>query len=292
MLILGGRYGTIETSSGLSYTELEFDYAISRGKPLFSVVILSDALERKVQAIGTTVFETKNPALLDLFRKKVLSYVSSFYEDHKDIRLTVYESLADFSTNKELVGWVRGDNIIDTRPMFDEIAKLSHVNDALRAEISTLQANSKRKAPEKNSYEDLSKVLKSKTISYPKSENEPDLKLTVMQWFVLTQDTFATGFTNKSPMDDDENFLFFHIAPKLQIQGLVQYEKLAGVQYRRCSLTQKGADFLSEHARILAASGGTNDDPPVKANEKVEADPTVIKKAPSRKRRSTVKTLV
>jgi hypothetical protein len=49
MLILGGRYGSIDKISGLSYTELEYDYAVSKNKPLFAVVIRESALEIKVK---------------------------------------------------------------------------------------------------------------------------------------------------------------------------------------------------------------------------------------------------
>src|SRR5947209_18944234 len=39
MLILGGRYGSIEPNTSLSYTELEYDYAVKSGHPFFAVVI-------------------------------------------------------------------------------------------------------------------------------------------------------------------------------------------------------------------------------------------------------------
>jgi hypothetical protein len=39
MLLLGARYGSIEPTTGLSYTELEYDYAVSLGKPFFSIVL-------------------------------------------------------------------------------------------------------------------------------------------------------------------------------------------------------------------------------------------------------------
>ncbi|TNT40442.1 DUF4062 domain-containing protein, partial [Escherichia coli] len=44
MLILGGRYGSIEPTTGKSYTELEYDYAVEQGKALFAVVIKEEAL--------------------------------------------------------------------------------------------------------------------------------------------------------------------------------------------------------------------------------------------------------
>src|SRR5215471_3135221 len=42
MLILGGRYGSIEPKAGKSYIELEYEYALEKKKPLFAAVI-SDA---------------------------------------------------------------------------------------------------------------------------------------------------------------------------------------------------------------------------------------------------------
>ena len=39
MLLLGGRYGSLETKTGLSYTEIEYNYAIESGKPFFAIVL-------------------------------------------------------------------------------------------------------------------------------------------------------------------------------------------------------------------------------------------------------------
>ena len=104
MLILGGRYGSIEPVSRVSYTELEYDYAVQQGKPLFAVVIKDDALESKVKFFGTTMIEKENPKALQLFRSKVLSNISSFSLDEKDIRLCIYESLADHVLNPTIKG--------------------------------------------------------------------------------------------------------------------------------------------------------------------------------------------
>src|ERR1043165_8449466 len=35
MLILGGRYGSVEPNSGKSYIHLEYEYAVERNKPVF-----------------------------------------------------------------------------------------------------------------------------------------------------------------------------------------------------------------------------------------------------------------
>src|SRR5437763_14698654 len=52
MLILGGRYGSIEPNTSLSYMELEYDYAVETGKPFFAVVIEEVALDQKVRSRG------------------------------------------------------------------------------------------------------------------------------------------------------------------------------------------------------------------------------------------------
>ncbi|MDR6662541.1 hypothetical protein J2W51_005131 [Tardiphaga robiniae] len=72
MLILGGRYGSIEPTTGLSYTELEYDYARANSKPSFAVVIKDQALDLKVKEFGRDIIETQNPKELKQFRDKVL----------------------------------------------------------------------------------------------------------------------------------------------------------------------------------------------------------------------------
>ncbi|HEX8381450.1 MAG TPA: DUF4062 domain-containing protein [Allosphingosinicella sp.] len=52
LLVLGARYGSIEPLSGISYTELEYDYAVEQGKPLFAVVIDEKAVDEKGRRLG------------------------------------------------------------------------------------------------------------------------------------------------------------------------------------------------------------------------------------------------
>ena len=52
MLILGGRYGSIESKSGKSYTQLEYEYALNRNIPVFAVVLSKDFLTSKINSLG------------------------------------------------------------------------------------------------------------------------------------------------------------------------------------------------------------------------------------------------
>src|SRR5215471_2014903 len=48
LLILAGRYGSIDEKSGKSYTQLEYEYAVAKGKQLFACVIKESALDARV----------------------------------------------------------------------------------------------------------------------------------------------------------------------------------------------------------------------------------------------------
>src|SRR5262245_33361888 len=76
LLSLGGRYGSIEPNSGKSYTQLEYEYALSKGKPLFSCVIKDSAIENRVKEQGTKVIEMEVPQKLKEFRELVLGKMS------------------------------------------------------------------------------------------------------------------------------------------------------------------------------------------------------------------------
>lgn len=111
LLILGGRYGSIEPSTGKSYIQLEYEHALAVGKPLFAVVIQNDALEAKIKEFGSGVIETENTTALRAFRATVLSRMVRFWTDPRDIKLAIMETLSDFGRRDELEGWIRGDSV-------------------------------------------------------------------------------------------------------------------------------------------------------------------------------------
>ena len=78
-LILGGRYGSIESTTGNSYTEIEYDYAKSINNPTFAVVITEEYLNKKVQENSIDFIEREHNDKLKQFREKVLKNTSSFF---------------------------------------------------------------------------------------------------------------------------------------------------------------------------------------------------------------------
>jgi hypothetical protein len=135
LLILGGCYGSIDPKSGRSYTELEYQYALSKGKPLFSCVVKPEALDAKVKRDGKDVLELENPQQLKEFRALVLTKISKFFSDSKDIKIAVVETLANLARREELGGWVRANEQANVPALASELARLSQENARLRSEI-------------------------------------------------------------------------------------------------------------------------------------------------------------
>src|SRR5215217_5340651 len=140
LLILGGRYGSIDSNSGLSYVHLEYREALLLQKPMFAVVVDDKHQEKRVKRFGTVVVETENPTKLKEFRKEVLTRLVRFWSDPRDIKVSIYETLSELSTREELTGWVRGDQSMDVARIVDELARLTRENSELRSALAAKES--------------------------------------------------------------------------------------------------------------------------------------------------------
>ncbi|EKN6163822.1 TPA: DUF4062 domain-containing protein [Yersinia enterocolitica] len=253
MLILGGRYGSIESESGISYTELEYNYALETNKPLFSVVINDHALESKVKDFGSDVLEKNNPKEWKLFREKVLSNMSSFYDDTKDIKLCVLESLPEIARSRDLSGWISGSEVPDTKGLVDEISRLLQENTALKTECEklTLQINEVRNEKDSSNNE-LHEILENTKIDVPAGlwKLTDSKKLSLLYLFLFLKKRLINGVTNQPGGSDEVKFMYFTICPLLQIHGLVLNEQVTSARHRRYTTTSIGLSFLAYEDKI------------------------------------------
>lgn len=115
MLILGGRYGSIESKSGKSYTHLEYEYALSKNMPVFAVVLSENFLTNKINSQKlrlSNVMEQKAPDKYQSFKSLVMSKIIREVDDCKDIKLAIHTTLNEFAKEYDLIGWIRSDNSI------------------------------------------------------------------------------------------------------------------------------------------------------------------------------------
>jgi hypothetical protein len=187
LLILGGRYGSIEEKTGKSYTHLEYEYALELGKPLFAIVINENALNEKVKQKGISVIEQDNSEKLKQFRNLVLGNLVKFYEDKKDIKIAIHEILSDFVYRKELIGWIRGDNSVNTAKMAEEIMRLTKENSEFREKIELYKQPIER-LYSGYTYEQLKEILEEEKI------NTSDRTLSAFDFIKQYGKQFASGW--------------------------------------------------------------------------------------------------
>lgn len=251
MLILGGRYGSVHSITSLGYTELEYDYAVSKDKPIFAVVINESALDEKVKLHGRCVLESEHSQELRLFRDKVLTRVSSFFNDTKDIKLTVHETLSNFFGRYEFTGWVSGAEVVEFTALVEELSLLRKKNAALEKEVAELKEN--RAKPSKvtgnwkdGEFQEILNLLNAISIQTSVlSATKEAKKYSLSAFMKAFGERLTAGISNQAGSDDVMKFLYYNVCPKLEIHGLAGLEKVAGVQWQRYRLTPKGMALLA-----------------------------------------------
>ena len=137
LLILAGRYGSIDPKTGRSYIEVEYKYALEKGLALFSCVIEQPALDEKVRRLGPEARETEEADKLAEFRDLVQKKTVGFWNDEKDIQLSIHQTLGEFSRREDLEGWVRSSTQVNMPAVTDEITRLSRENSLLRSQVES-----------------------------------------------------------------------------------------------------------------------------------------------------------
>lgn len=136
IIISAGRYGSIHPETGLSYTEMEYDYAVETGKPVIRLLHKDPFNQLKGEFIEKT---DDGREKLTAFRAKMsTSSLVRFWEIPKELGIEVVFGLQDLIRRNEAIGWVRGDAAIDVDEALN-ISRLRASYDELRSEHLELQ---------------------------------------------------------------------------------------------------------------------------------------------------------
>ncbi len=238
MLILGGRYGSLEPSSGKSYTQLEYEYAIGSGKRFFALVLTDAAIDTKVADAGRKVLEVDNPKELKEFRKIVTSKICKMVDDIKDIKLAVHETLLDFLRKYTFDGWVSGKSIASIEELTAEITSVKKERDGLKSELDKSRKSNDANGYTEDEFLSIMELLRNDKMVYEESKNKP-IEKTVLLWFYSYQQYFISGINNSYEMSDIANFLYFRVNPHLVLHGLTEDLRVTGAVYRTVKTTKK-----------------------------------------------------
>ncbi|MET3567969.1 hypothetical protein ABIC47_003483 [Leifsonia sp. 563] len=136
LVILGGRYGST-TEEGISYTEMEYDYAVQLGIPVMGFVVSEpDAI-----AWGKTDKNDAAAKKLGEFRKKVQRKMTKEWDNAEDLGSKVTRGLMHLIKTNPRPGWVRGDQALtpETRAEIAELKARVAQFEKKEAENSTSQ---------------------------------------------------------------------------------------------------------------------------------------------------------
>ncbi|MEO6118528.1 MAG: DUF4062 domain-containing protein, partial [Methylotenera sp.] len=138
MLILGGRYGSVDPSSNISYTELEYDYAVQKGIPYFALVLNDHVIADKSKLTGIQYPEQNYSEEYKSFRSKVLSKISRLVDDCKDIKIGILESVRSLESKRALHGWIRSESVPELSPLIDQLTNLTSENSELKKQLKNI----------------------------------------------------------------------------------------------------------------------------------------------------------
>ncbi|RDU34718.1 hypothetical protein DRW41_22090 [Neobacillus piezotolerans] len=140
ILILGHRYGSIGPD-GISFTEMEYDYAREQNIPVLAFIMDRDV---PVKLTDLDNSSTAKKRLEKFIAKAQQNKLCKSWSTIDDLATKVSTSLAfSFTTNPRL-GWVRGNQAVSSKAM-EELANLSKENRALKVKIEALKKVNEKK---------------------------------------------------------------------------------------------------------------------------------------------------
>ena len=231
MLILGGRYGSVESKSGKSYTQLEYEYAISKKIPVFAVVLSESFLTQKINSLGlSNVTETSSPDKYKEFKEFVMSKIIRNVDDCKDIKIAIHTTLNEFIHEYNLSGWIRNSNENDTLNLLKDNNKLLKENNDLRMQIQELQENLNAKPKDQfgnRTFDELVDVLKNKI--FDQSSIKP---YNAFDFFIKKYSLFASksGYTVNDDYEECkflEAFNLVEVEDSHSMVGTTYYTKIS-----------------------------------------------------------------
>lgn len=119
VVIVGGRYGSLDTS-GKSYTQMEYEYALSKHKPTIAF------LHQNVGSIPAAKTESTDEGKqkLEEFRQLPKTKVVKYWFSPSDLGSKVSRSIIQLTKSHPTPGWVRANEAAEVAA--PEILSLRH----------------------------------------------------------------------------------------------------------------------------------------------------------------------
>jgi len=280
LLMIGGRYGSLAEDQ-FSFTEKEFDYAISIG---LKVVVLVHSSPESIPS-GKTDQNPKLKQKLEAFKKKAMTgRMVDFWDDAKDLPGRVSINVNKAMRMYPAEGWVRG-NQVASQEILEEINNLRKEKQLLSEELQKLQSETEMEISGLVNFNEEHTVH----LEYEIGEKQPSANLAFTQYsnkqqesteihltwkkiFMLLSDDFLyersegriqRNFANSISKDLEFEDGFALISKKITTEnmkaiftqlmayGLIDYTASENSRYLNWFLTRKGQKSMLENRAIL-----------------------------------------
>lgn len=144
IVIIGGKYGS-EHPDGKSYTQMEYEYALSKQIPTIGFI------HHDRNSLVPEKRETEETKLgkLDEFIAFVRSKLCKDWNNAYELGAVVSRSLTQLMKNNPRIGWVRADKV-GSEELLQEINKLRKESEILREKIRNFEAETSNSIDTKN----------------------------------------------------------------------------------------------------------------------------------------------
>lgn len=122
LLIIGGRYGSVN-EEGISYTQMEFEYAQEIGKPIISFLPQNPETIPAGKSEKDSEKQQKLEAFKNLAKRKLVKY----WENPEQLGSIVSRSMIKLIKDFPAEGWVKANGAVDETSV-KEIARLQKEN--------------------------------------------------------------------------------------------------------------------------------------------------------------------
>ncbi len=134
VVIIGSKYGSVD-SEGKSYTQKEYEYALSKGIPTIGFIRHSSEPLPKEKKENEEDKAKKLEAFISLVTSKLCKHWNNAYE----LGAVVSRSLTQLIKSNPRIGWVRADKV-SSEEILDEINGIRKENQLLKEQIAKFES--------------------------------------------------------------------------------------------------------------------------------------------------------
>ncbi|MEK4947802.1 DUF4062 domain-containing protein [Carnobacterium sp. FSL W8-0810] len=160
MVIIGSKYGTIDSDTSLSYTEWEYDFAVEKGLPIYTMILSEKFIESRVHSGKISIKDIETSKMeYKAFINKAKGRLADFIDNNEQVKSMseagILQLVKDYKSN--MIGWVSATALEDLNMAQDELERLRQTRSQLQVKLANAQTekNNLSKLPDNDDFDNL-----------------------------------------------------------------------------------------------------------------------------------------